>query len=72
MSDFPVFFRRSFPFSCYFFHDVQHATSKMMFAQSEQNWKNVIQKQSFQMFLKIGVLKFSQTSQENACVGVSF
>ena len=33
-----------------FFHkrpDVQHTTLKMMFSHSEQNWKNLIQKQSF-------------------------
>ena len=27
--------------------DIQHTTSKVMFLHSEQNWKNVIQKQSF-------------------------
>ena len=33
-----------------FFHkrpDVQHTTLKMMFSHSEQNWKNLIQQQSF-------------------------
>ena len=32
--------------------DIQHTTSKVMFLHSEQNWKNVIQKQSFADFLQ--------------------
>ena len=35
---------------CLIFHkrpDVRHTTSKMMFSHSEQNWRNVMEKQSF-------------------------
>ena len=86
VSDFPVIFHRSLYFRVIFYQwglcifrvifyqwpDVHHTTSKMMFSHSEQ-LENVIQKQKQpQRFFKIGVLKTSQTSQENICVGVSF
>ena len=73
MSDFPVIFHRSLHFPVIFkWAKVQHTESKMMFSQSEQSWKNVMQKQSFAKVLQNGVLKISQTLQDNTCVGVFF
>ena len=73
MSDFPVIFHRSLHFPVIFkWAKVQHTESKMMFSQSEQSWKNVMQKQSFAKVLQNGVLKISQTLQDDTCVGVFF
>ena len=38
----------------------------------QNNWKTWYRSSRSQRFFKIGVLKTSQTSQENICVGVSF
>ena len=74
MSNFPLFFHRLFPFSCYFF------TSDLKFSTQHQKWCSHIHNRTgktwyasirLQMFFKISVLKISQTSQENTFVGVS-